>query len=275
MYSKLILFFFIFLPAGLTLGQTSEFFPTDLTIQPFKANFIEPKIGLLIKVSENDLRLDAGATRDLYRTKLDDKTTLSFGADFFTYTKIRGENDFKFPVEAVDYLFGINSGYLVKEGKSEYGIRFRFSHISAHLVDGRYDNNTGLWLEGRKPFVYSREFIELFPFYRTGEFRFYTGITYIYHTQPADIKSWILQAGGEYYINTGNSLLNPFVAYDFKLGYTNAYTPSHNIMTGIKLGKCNSAGMTFYLGYFNGKNVHGLLYELNEEYVSTGFNIDL
>lgn len=274
MYKALIISL-ILVPLVFVSGQKSEFFPTDLTIQPFTANFIEPKIGLLIKVSENDLRLDIGATRDLYRTRLNENTTLSFGADFFTYTKIRGENDFKFPVEAVDYLFGINSGYLVKDGSSEYGFRFRFSHISAHLVDGRYDNKTDLWLEGRKPFVYSREFIEVFPFYRYKEFRFYGGITYIYHTQPDDIKPWILQGGGEYYMKTGSGLFNPFIAYDFKLGYTNAYTPTHNIMAGVKIGHSSSAGFTVYLGYFNGKNVHGLLYESDEEYISTGFNIDL
>ena len=37
---------------------------------------------------------------------------LSFGADLFTYTLLRSQSDFHFPVDAVDYLFGVNFGYV-------------------------------------------------------------------------------------------------------------------------------------------------------------------
>jgi hypothetical protein len=81
---------------------------------------------------KSQLRLDIGTSRDIYRRHCEDKI-ISFGADFFTYTRLRGEKEFHFPVETIDYLFGINAGFKKSKPDSEYGFRFRLSHISAHL----------------------------------------------------------------------------------------------------------------------------------------------
>ena len=77
----------------------------------------------------------------------------------FTYTLLRGETDFHFPVDAVDYLFGVNFGYKNNfEKNKEFGARLRISHISAHFVDGHFDGSTGNWRDGQIPRVFSREF---------------------------------------------------------------------------------------------------------------------
>ncbi|MBI2417716.1 MAG: hypothetical protein HYV28_07400 [Ignavibacteriales bacterium] len=96
-------------------------------------------MGVQFAAGANNIRLDIGNSRDILHYSAEKGVTYSFGADFFTYTKLRGENDFHFPVEAVDYLFGLNAGYKKLTTHGSYGMRFRFSHISAHLADGRYN----------------------------------------------------------------------------------------------------------------------------------------
>jgi hypothetical protein len=181
---------FVLLFSSISFAQWQhELFPADLNIQPFTANFLEPKAGFLISTDNNKLRLDISTSRDIIHWS-DNNSTISIGADVFTFTRLRSTDDFKFPVETIDYLFGINAGYKKQRlmGNEEYGIRFRLSHISTHLVDGQYDAQSQKWREGRDPFVYSKEFIELFPYYRYQTLRTYFGLTYIFHRIPGEIK---------------------------------------------------------------------------------------
>ena len=81
-------------------------------------------------------------------------------------------------------MFGINGGFKSTNKNNEWGARLRFSHISAHLVDGYYENETGNWLNDRDPFVYSKEFIELISYYKIYGMRAYGGFTYNIHIIP-------------------------------------------------------------------------------------------
>ncbi len=165
MRSVIILVLISFIKINSFAQTTNEWFPADLNIQPFVAHFLEPKTGFQYLFEIEKVRIDIGTSQDIIHWK-QDYQTFSFGADFFTYTRARSESDFKFPVETIDYLFGINGGYKYKTEKKEWGARLRFSHISAHLVDGYYDSETQTWLDNRQPFVYSREFFELIGYYK-------------------------------------------------------------------------------------------------------------
>ena len=62
------------------------------------------------------------------------------------------EDNFRFPVDAVDYMFGLN--FWFKTAVHGYSFkRIRLSHISAHFVDGHFDavNSNGK-MEGTKSF---------------------------------------------------------------------------------------------------------------------------
>lgn len=276
--TSLLLFSFVFV-FSVSAQKQKEWFPAGLNIQPFAANFLEARAGFNYQLAERNIRLDIGTSSDIYKVQ-DGNKTLSFGADLFTYTKLRSESSFKFPVEAIDYLFGVNSGYKMTDGNKEYGFRFRFAHISAHLVDGSYNqaNNPAVagWRNGRSPFVYSREFLELFPFYRINGFRVYTGLTYLFHVVPSGIGKGIYQIGFDnYFINFPVKALTPFIGYDFKLQKTGAFTGSNIITGGVKFGKWNEKGFSISLSYFSGKSVHGEFYDLNESYATLGFNMEL
>jgi Protein of unknown function (DUF1207) len=268
--------FFLILLSTCLYSQTTEWFPSELNIQPFTANFLEPRNGFMFALDDNQLRLNIGTSRDVFQIITGTKN-ISVGVDLFTYTRLRGEDNFKFPVETVDYLFGLNTGYKIIDNNKELGVRFRFSHISAHLVDGRYDAQSGSWIEGREPITFSKEFFELFPYYRINGFRLYLGLTYIIHISPTIINNGIYQIGFDYYIlKLSNGFVTPFVAYDFSVsGIDDIYSGNNILKIGVKLGKPFERGFSILFAYFSGKSVHGEFFDLNEKYVSVGFNLDI
>jgi len=271
----LTLSLFVLLSSNFSPQKTDEWFPTELNVQPFTANILEPKAGFEYLFDISKVQINIGATRDIYH-HYNKRTTISFGADFFTFTRARAQSNFKFPVETIDYMFGINAGYKIKYCGKEIGLRFRFSHISAHLVDGLYDEESASWMNGREPFVFSKEFIELFPYYRKNGFRAYLGLTYIIHVIPGEIKNGIFQVGFDYYIKPlQNSSFIPFIAYDFKLTGIDKYSGNNIAKAGIKFGEPLSRGFSILISYLSGKSIHGEFYNISENYWTIGLNLDL
>lgn len=272
----IILSLFILISSAAFAQSNIEYFPDVLNIQPFTANMIEPRIGCSSLLGKEKLRLDIGTSLDVIHIKKSENEMLSFGADFFTFTRLMSEKDFHFPVDAVDYLFGFNAGYKIKCDNKEYGIRARLSHISAHMVDGHYDHLVNGWKDGVNPMVYSREFIELFPYYRVNGLRVYAGLTYLFHTSPKNIGKGLYQLGFDYFADGLISKnISPYVAYDFKLSSNDKYIGNNTLMAGIKFGKAFAKGFSVYYGYYSGRSVHGEYFYFNENYSTIGFNLDL
>ncbi len=275
MIRKILLLTFI--PFSIIFSQNKiEFFPKELNINSFIGNFLEPRAGFNFHLNEKELRLDVGMTRDILHKNISNNKLFSLGGDFFTYSKLRREKNFHFPVDAIDYLFGVNFGYkIINEENKEYGFRFRISHISAHFVDGHFDNASNQWRDGRKPKVYSREFFELFPFYSYKTFRTYFGATFLFHIDPKDIGKWIFQIGSEYYLkNLISKNISPFIAYDFKLNKITEWKGNNLFSAGIKFGKYNSYGFTILFTYISGTSIHGEYFDVFEKYTSLGINLD-
>ena len=254
-----------------------ELFPDNLTIQPFTANTLEPKLGSIFKIGKNELRLDIGNSIDILRYHKNENETFSFGTDMFTYTLLRGEKHFHFPVDAVDYLFGINAGYKkIMNNETEYGARLRISHISAHFVDGHYDGTHQQWRDGLNPRVYSREFVELMPFYKIQAFRAYVGFTYIFHVEPSTIGKDNYQVGFDYFVkDVLPQGVTPFIGYDYKLVHLDNYSGNHSVVFGVKFGKPGGKGLSIFYNYYSGKSIHGEYFDFNKEYSAIGINLDL
>ncbi|MFA6979401.1 MAG: DUF1207 domain-containing protein [Ignavibacteriaceae bacterium] len=270
-----LLFFILLFGVDQFAQQKFELFPSELNIKPFVANTLEPKAGFMFMSGKNSLRLDIGTSKDFVQFGNDEKT-YSFGGDFFTFTKLRGEKDFHFPVDAVDYLFGLNGSIKIKNANSECGLRMRLSHISAHFVDGHFDNYTGAWRGGRTPRVYSREFVEFTPFYLVNDLRVYTSYSYLFHVVPKEIGKSIFQIGGEKFFNLSFAdYLFPFIAYDLRLTKIGKYSGTNSLSAGVKIGKKNSGGISFIVDYFSGNNIHGEYFDYKEKYVAFGLNLDL
>src|ERR1035437_7360452 len=92
------LLFLMLILSCITMGQVKEeWFPSELNIKRFEASMLEPKAGFSF-MSENRLRLDISNSQDFYK-KENGNATLSFGGDLFTFTRLRSERVFHFPVE--------------------------------------------------------------------------------------------------------------------------------------------------------------------------------
>ena len=269
--NKVIISFFIL--AATSFSQVT-WFPGELNVQPFTANFLEPKAGFSFSLDRPDIRLDIGTSSDFFRYERDNET-FSAGGDLFTYTRLHGTEEFHFPVEAIDYLFGLNAGYKISDQNAEYGARFRFSHISAHFVDGHFDYKTNYWSNNQTPRVYSREFLEFFPYIKFSGFRLYGGYTYLIHVTPSYIGKTILQTGFDYFYANEALPFTPFAAYDLKFAKITAYESNHIFCAGIKFGNPRGKGFSILYSYFAGRSIHGEYFDIKEKYSTLGFNLDL
>lgn len=267
---------FVLLFAFTTIISSQEiyFFPKGLNIQPFTANELEPRLGFSFKTNVNELRLDIGNSVDLisFKTK---KHNYTFGADLFTWTLLRQESNFHFPVDAVDYFFGINFGIVEYSKYYNYGFRLRVSHISAHLVDGHFDKTNNQWIDNKLPRVYSREFLELFPFIELNSLRIYSGVTYLFHTDPLVNYKLFYQFGFDYFkkdlISSG---VLPFISADIKLDQNGSKKFNQSYYAGIKFGEDKGKGIKIYYSYKNGMSLHGEYFDVEEIYSSIGLTID-
>jgi hypothetical protein len=244
-----------------------------LAFRPLAANTFEPRVGLIWHTNNNRLRLDIGNSIDLVRYyDGSDRRLITAGADFFTYTLLKGESDFHFPVDAVDYLFGVSMNYRDTLTPGVFSARVRLSHISAHFVDGHFDGTTGQWKDGLNPRVYSREFAELtFAFEPTPLIRCYAGGLYLWHVDPAFLPRFGGYFGSEIQYPVFSSL-QPFGAYQFSaLGFR----PRHEISVGLKIGQWHARGTKIFLTYHTGNSIHGEYYDRKDEYTGAGFTIDL
>ncbi len=272
---KKIFFIILIFSSVLSAQKNIEYFPSGLTIHPFAANSLEPKLGSIFKINSNELLLNIGNSMDLARIQINNQT-FSVGADLFTWTLLRKENNFHFPVDAVDYLFGLNFGYKRVMHNFSVGARVRLSHISAHLVDGHYNGTLNEWRDGHYPRVYSREFIEALAYVKYKRLRIYGGMTYLYHVDPVEIKKDNYQFGFDYFFNKyfGDGII-PFVGYDLKLVHLSKYTGNNSFTAGVKIGKREGKGLSLAFNYYSGYSIHGEYYDTVEKYSSLSINLDL
>ena len=199
------------------------------------------------------------------------KQLLTIGSDFFTYTLLRGEKNFHFPVDAVDYLFGFNVNYVDSLDDGILSSRLRLSHISAHFVDGHYNGTTGNWKDGLNPRVYSREFFDLTVSYEpSSNLRFAIGTVYLWHLDPTTLPKFSGYAGTEYH----HSLFSIFQGYAAYLFTATGLRPRHEFQAGTKIGNWNGRGTKIFFVYYSGNSIHGEYHDRNDEYSGVGFNID-
>jgi hypothetical protein len=284
--------------SGSTIKWTFE--PTAHEFIPPYAGKIEARIGGS-RESENDkLRLDIGGTLDIMRGKeypgsspVDDLILLPFsmltlGADFFTWTRLRANENFKFPVEAVDYYFGLNATSDLPELLLPRGfffgsnVRLRIAHISAHLVDG----DPSFTDPQQQYMTYSREFADLMlALYRNnrepyekelnGFWRLYAGAVWLFHTIPDTLGVLTPYAGfdGEWQLWESFPLTLK-LGYEARLNTELEPIGEHLARVGLKLGKVNSRGVLLEGSYYTGRSPYGQHFSQRERFFSVGFAVD-
>lgn len=259
--------------------------PTFNTLfKPLLADPAEPRIAVMPKISEDGLQLDIGTSADIYQNE---EKTFAVGVDFGTFSLLGTSDNFRFPVDTIDYLFGINATWKtsVDTGSlpfDELSARLRFSHISAHFQDGHTDED-GNWIQDGPfdiPFTYSREFINLTVALSSSENnRVYAGYQYLWHSIPDNISSHSFQAGAE--ISTP---YNTYLAADFKLlpvwkgeedGETDGYRGTWNLQAGMRLTALGLDRIRIAYNYFSGMSRHGMYFYKPESFSTVGMIVDL
>ncbi len=271
LFFSLIVFFVNILSssaADSTASLQVSWIPGGLQFRPLFANPFEARMGVMSQTAPQKIRLDIGNSTDLIALKYQD-WSMTFGGDFYTYSRLRAEPNFKFPVETADYLFGINvSATKALSQESAISTRLRVSHISSHLVDGIADF--------RSTFVYSREFIDWIWAYQYKAVRVYGGGTMIFHTIPAVFGTFLPQAGFDI---ADNSLLGEYITlkagYDFRLStINNISTGINTAQVGVKFGTKYGKGIVLSTFWYEGKSMHGMFYNERDSYFGMGMIVE-
>jgi hypothetical protein len=255
-----------------------SFVQSGLLFKPLVADTYEPRDGMLAEIGKNRLRLDIGNSMDLLQYRFaNDSSILTMGSDFFTYTLLRGEQHFHFPVDASDYFFGVNFSYKKDLDAGIFSSRVRISHISSHFVDGHYDNTVGAWKDSRPPVVYSREFLDgvvaFEPALIDNNVRVYAGLTYLFHVDPKNLARFIAEGGAEYHYSLWTNV-NAYVAYQATVLKVLETSVRHNVQVGGKFGQWEGRGLNLYASYFSGYSIHGEYYNVKDNYFALGFLIE-
>ncbi len=287
---------FLLLCTASALGQPPAphqdgFAPGLPTVAGPYAGKYEARVGGSRESKDDKLRLDIGASVDLYTSLwsgagradgADDGAVLSFGADFFTWTRLRASGGFKFPVEAVDYYFGVNAGVHRAAGVIS-DLRLRLAHISAHLVDG----DPGFTNPHQQYITYSREFLdgmvgfngnELFSMGpHRGDFRVrpYLGAQWIFHTIPDTLGVVSPYAGFDgAWQPIADLPLVLRLGYEARLNTELEPIGEHLVRLGVKIGEIDTRGVIVEGSYYSGRSHYGQYFSRREEFLALGFAVE-
>jgi hypothetical protein len=286
MKNKLIFLLLIFICSTIFIRAevvTSTIYPH---FQSLEANTFEPRVGTLVQTNSKKLRLDIGSDINIYNFHFilcGTNFHSTINSEFMTYTRLRSQSNFKFPVETADYYFGLNYTFKTPLNQSDnLQARFRIAHISSHIVDGYLKDTNTLSVN---PFVYSREFLDVtfaWEKFYMAEYgiRLYLGCNSVFSRKPKDANIFVPNAGfdGFYYFGSIANIDMEFrYGYDFKLvGFNDVYTGVNSFQAGLKFNFPNTAftkgiGLNYYL--YDGKSIHGMFYNERDSYSAIGFQI--
>lgn len=264
------------------------------TMRPY-AGKVEPRIGGWFLPENDRLRLDIGTSvelqtvlaggrtdtpKDTRRRAPNDRAGSSyafdFGADFFTWTQLRSVGRFKFPVEAVDYYFGLYGSYQpIANAPVPLNVRLRVAHISAHLVDG----DPGLLGNPDTAITYSREFVDVaaghYLYNHRSSFGWYGGALWAFSCIPDSLGRITPYAGVEYSRNVVQAFpLTLRFGYEFRLNGELEPIGENQVRAGVKFADLYDSGIILEGIYYSGRSPYGQFFNRRESYFSFGFSIE-
>ncbi len=281
--SPLLCFVFFLLSLNAAAAEPANSSASKTLFAPLTADPMEPRIAIMPRIGERLLQLDIGSSADLYTSE---SREFAAGVDFGTYSLLRRRESFKFPVDAIDYIFGVNASW-TKRLQSDalpfekFSGRVRLSHISAHFEDGHTDSS-GAWIQGDCPFpipfTYSREFLNMVLALSSPGHRVYGGYQYLYHSIPSGINPHSFQAGAAL-----STTKNSWLAADFKLlpiwqsalSETKGFRGTWNLQAGMHLDGLGLEKVKLACGWSSGMSRHGMYFYQPESFSSVGVIIDL
>ncbi|MEP7145915.1 MAG: DUF1207 domain-containing protein [bacterium] len=252
------------------------FFSSNLLFVPTESSIFESRIGVTKFTDKKYLKLDIGATIDLIGYK-EVQNTFSLGVDFFTFSNLRSEANFKFPVDAIDYFFGVNLNFKKYLSGKDFSSRLRISHISSHFEDGHiYEIADTV----HSAAVYSKEFINLaavkeFTLHNKINIKTLIALDYIFHSVPKDLSKLSGQLGLEtrYFFS---DILAVYLSNDLTLASVNSKTNlNENFEGGISFGGFHKRTIKFYFTFYDGQDYRGQYYGKYLKYKGLGIGFQI
>ncbi len=121
--------------------------PEKVSFVPFQASLTEPRLGLSKAITTSTMKVDLGNSIDLARLYIRkdnaDEQLYAAGIDFFTFVRVTGWEGLRLQVDAADGYFGGHLTRTIPTSHNELQLRIRFLHLSAHFIDGHFDETFG------------------------------------------------------------------------------------------------------------------------------------
>lgn len=279
------------LPQHASAGELNEsnsftFLPPGLLVRPFVANYQEPRVGVRKEIGSSHLKLDIGSTMDLveYIISSEQNKKLRAGIDFFTYALSTSAQGLRLQIDAVDGFFGGHVSYQSAGDDSRFSLRLRILHLSAHFIDGHFDNSTGTWKNGIAPIPFTKDFGELVGAYEEDGsavgFMVYSGFSYASLIRPTEIKRLSTIHGVELRTPSwpGTAFGKPccfFAADNLFLVGIPSYAGTNNVEFGFKFGEWSGSGVRLYGSYYSGLTIFSQYYNIREAQWGLGFAFDM
>jgi hypothetical protein len=279
MFKGSVLFGLALFSFGINLkvyAQTEVYFVhTNEVFRSMQASVFESKIGISSNTNDDNLKLDIGASVDIAGLK-NKGYAASFGAEFFTFSNLRSEANFKFPVDAIDYYFGVSFNYKKELNPiSAISSRLRIAHISSHFEDGhKYPRIDTIFT----PIVYSREFIELAGIYDykirpNFVLRALLGINLLMHSIPDDFGKVSFQIGNELRYSI-NNYFGVYLSNELRSASVKGNSVfNESFETGINIGGFDNRGVNIFFSLYNGQDYKGQYYDKSLNIKSIGTHI--
>jgi len=286
---------------GQSTEQSSPHFlllPDGLQFAPLRANIQEPRIGVFKFLDAGLMKVDIGNSIDVLGLALPSSqgVTCTVGIDFMAYALATNARGLRLQIDALDGFFGGNLTIskrlepVVSEthfSGNVYQARLRILHQSAHMVDGHYVENTNphgpqdSWIDGRVPVPFTRDFGELVVSHTLtpggGAIRYYGGISYATLVRPDVIQRSAYLGGFEIYKSLGSIKMketNLFFSYNINMTGTPAYSATHQLQVGYKLGSWDRKGPAIYLAYYTGRHMFAEYFDEQISTIGAGFTVD-
>lgn len=267
-------------------ARTFVFLPGRLAVPPLVASAQEPHVGLRKEIGSSKMKLDIGASVDFLevRTTSDSSSRFRVGIDFFTYALSTSADGLRLQIDAVDGFFGGHVAYIDHiNAENRFVVRLRLLHLSAHFLDGHFNNSTQTWKGNRPPVPFTRDFGELIGMYdatfRAINLKVYGGFSYATLIRPVEIGRVEWHAGFELHSDkvirsVFDKPFNIYLAEHTGLRTISSTIGTSNLEFGVKFGDWTGTGLRIYGDYFSGLDVFSQYYDIRRSNWGIGFAFD-
>jgi hypothetical protein len=191
------------------------------------------------------------------------------GETLFFHTGIEGAAYFqmtqqgsKFPLDSSDGLMGIYG----EAARGPWAYQLRYTHISAHLVDGLFN--------ARAPILYTREFLSARISRRLDWFRPYIGYQFLTHSAPSLPRS-SLELGGYAILPERWGAAHPYFGGDIRIRDASEGTTFELGAGTALLSEHGSPPILITASYLKGHDLRGQFYDERTEKWIFGLDLEI